>query len=379
MRGVMIRKRRSASCRHRWPIRLARTVLLAALWFSQAVRADSQHDFLVFLSAERFETFSASEPELEGLSNRATADFLYVYNSDRFRVLGEYIWSDSESELERLKMGWEFDEQSVLWFGRFHAISNYWTTEYHHGQYMQTSISRPGLEQWEDKSGPMPSHITGLWLEKDFSPNARSSLSLGLAAGLAPKFVEDQLVPFDVLEPESGQDLSISTRLVLRPDALSTNQVGVSLAHNDIAVVSESSPELADLSAIRQTTLGIFSNWQLRDWRLSTHWVYFDIDMKYFDGSVREDFVLGYLQTEYEATEDWTIFGRVEVGFGEDSSRYLQLLPAFIAHRHMLGVRWDFAASHGLTLELAETSTQGTESMHDSFKEFRLQWSAVFP
>lgn len=375
----MIKNRTSASYRYRWPILMARTVLLAALCVSQLARADSQHDFLVFASAEVGEQFSASDAELDGRFDRVTADFLYAYKSDRFKFLAEYIWSDSESELERLKGGWQFDESTILWFGRFHAISNYWTTEYHHGQFMQTSISRPGVEEWEDESGPMPSHVTGLWLEQDYSPNIDSALSLGLAAGLAPKFVGDQLEPFDFLNPESGQDLSVSARLVYRPDVFATNQIGVAIAHNDIAVVSESSPQLADLSSIRQLTFGVFSNWTFGDWRLSTHWVYFDIDMKYFDEIVNEDFVLGYLQGEYEASEDWKIFGRVEIGFGEDSSRYLSLLPSVIAHKHMLGVRWDVAASHALTMEVADTSTQGADSMHSSFKELRLQWSAVFP
>lgn len=364
----------------RWsPIIAVQTMLLAVLSFSHVARADAQHDFLVFLSAEMGEQFSASDAELEGRFDRVTADFLYAYKGERFRFLAEYIWSDSESEMERLKAGWQFDESTILWFGRFHAISNYWTTEYHHGQFMQTSISRPGVEEWEDESGPMASHITGLWLERDYSPNTDSALSLGLAAGLAPKFVDDQLEPFDFLDPESGQDLSFSARLVYRPDVFATNQIGIALAHNDIAVVSESSPQLADLNSIRQVTLGVFSNWTFNDWRLSTHWVYFDIDMEYFDESVSEDFVLGYVQGEYEASEDWKVFGRVEIGFGEDSSRYLSLLPSVIAHRHMLGLRWDFAASQGLTLEVADTSTQGDDSMHASFKEFRLQWSAVFP
>jgi hypothetical protein len=30
-------------------------------------------------------------------------------------------------------------------------------------------------------------------------------------------------------------------------------------------------------------------------------------------------------------------------------------------------------------MEVADTSTQGGNLEHDSFKEFRLQWSAVFP
>jgi len=45
----------------------------------------------------------------------------------------------------------------------------------------------------------------------------------------------------------------------------------------------------------------------------------------------------------------------------------------------MLGVRWDFVDSHSLTLEVADTSTQGNGVEHDHFKELRVQWSAVFP
>jgi hypothetical protein len=94
---------------------------------------------------------------------------------------------------------------------------------------------------------------------------------------------------------------------------------------------------------------------------------------------VNDDFVLAYIQGEYQATDDWTIFGRTEFGLGEDESPYLQLLAAFIAHRNMIGVRWDFADSQGLTLEVADTAAQGDSVEHDSFKEIRIQWSAVFP
>ena len=353
--------------------------LAATILASPITRAEPQHDMLVFLSVEGYEMRSKNDSELDGFEAHGTADFLYSYNSDRFRFLAEYILSSSESELERIKGAWRIDESTLLWFGRFHAISNYWTTEYHHGQYMQTSISRPGLEEWEDESGPMPSHITGLSLEHEFTRGDQSAFSLGLTTGLAPKFKGSQLEAFDVLRPESGHDLSLSGRLVYRPDVLSMNQIGLAVAINDIAVVSDSNPLLADLNAIRQTTVGIFSNWHWQDWRLSTNWVFFDNEMQYQDGDVDDDFVLGYVQGEYEASEDWTVFGRVEIGDNEDLSPYLQLLPNVIAHRHMIGVRWDFADSHALTLEVADTSTQGAELQHDSFKEMRIQWSAVFP
>jgi len=375
----MIDRRKTASFRHSGPVVIIELLLLTTLMSSPQAHADSQHDMLVFLSLERFEMFSASDPELDGIETLAMSDFLYTYNSDRFRFLAEYVWSNSESDLERIQAAWQIDSKTMLWFGRFHAISKYWTTEYHHGQFMQTSISRPGAEEWEDESGPMPSHITGLWLEREHTIKDHSAINLGLSAGLAPKFAGHGLVPFDPVDPDSGHDLSVNGRLIYRPDILSTNQFGLMLAYNDIAVVSDSSPILVDLNSIRQATLGVFSNWQWKDWRLSTSWVYFDIDMRYRDGDVEDDFILGYVQGEYEATENWTIFGRSEFDFGDDSSPYLQLLPAFIAHRNMIGLRWDFADSQAVTMEIADASTQGDDFSHDNFKELRIQWSAVFP
>jgi len=362
----------------RWrSVTLRLIILLATLASSQFARAESPHDMLLFLSVEGFEMFSASDPEDEGFEDRLTADFLYTYNSDRFRFLAEYIWSDTEAELERLQAAWVIDDKSTLWLGRYHTISNYWTTEFHHGQYMQTSISRPGLEEWEDESGPLPSHVTGAWLEHEFTLKNQSAFNLGLTVGVAPKFEGQELMPFDVLDPTSGHDLSVSGRLAYRPDVLSMNQIGLTISRNDIAVVSDSNPALTDLNVIRQSTLGLFMNWQLDKWRVSSNWMYFDIDMQYASDTINDEFFLGYVQAEYEASEEWTVFGRTEFAASEDDSIYLSLLPGVIAHRQMLGVRWDFADRHGLTFEMADTSRQGSDSRHDDFKEMRLQWSTV--
>ena len=371
-------KRRTRSPKWRCPAGLG-ALLLTMLVSNQAARAESQHDVLAFLSIEGFDMFSASDPELEKFDVRATADLLYTYNSDRFRFLAEYIWSDTESEMERMQAAWVVDDKTTLWFGRFHTISNYWTTEFHHGQFMQTSISRPGLEEWEDESGPMPSHVTGAWLEHVFSLQDQSALNLGLSAGVAPKFESQELLPFDVLDPASGHDLAVSARLVDRPDILSSNQVGLTMSHNDIAVVSESDPQLFDLDSVTQKTVGLFANWDWQNWRFASNFVYFDVDLNYQSGDVDDEFLLGYVQAEYQVNDDWTVFGRTEFGDGEDGSTYLRLLPAVVAHRQMLGVRWDFADSHSLTLEIADTSRQGDDFEHDHFKEIRFQWSAVFP
>lgn len=379
LRGSMNSRRKSVSADRGWSTTLASLLLCTALALGQTARADSQHDMLVFLSVSGMEMSSTSDPALEGSSYHSTADFLYTYNSDRFRFIAEYIWSNTESEMERLKGAWVIDDQNIMWFGRFHAITNFWTTEYHHGQFLQTSISRPGLEQWEDESGPMPSHITGAWFEHELELESQSSIDFAVTAGLAPVFEGQQLQAFDILEPTSGHGTAVSTRIVYRPNILSMKQVGLTLSHNDIAVDSDSNPNLSELNSIRQVTLGLFASWQWQKFRLLSNLVYFDVEMDYTTGKVPEDFFLGYIQGEYQVSRDWTLFGRTEFGEGEDDSAYLSLLPAMIAHRQMLGVRWDFTDSHALTLEIAETSRQGATAGHDYFKEFRAQWSAVFP
>ena len=356
----------------------ASTLLLSLTWVHEA-RPETQQEFLVFASVDAFWNLSDPVDAVDDSFARPTADFLYSYSGDKFRLLGEYVWSSSESELERLKLGWQTGDNSMLWLGRFHTTSKYWTTEYHHGQYLQTSITRPSVDEWEDESGPMPSHITGLSLEHESFGATDTAIDYAFSVGLGPQFIGEELVPFDVLDPESGNELAANYRMVYRPNLLSSNQFGLLAAWNEINVVSESSPNLTDLDHIRQVTIGLFADWHWDQWRLLTNFVYFNNDMQYVDGTVVDEFVAGYVQAEYQASRDWTIFGRIDIGFNEDSSIYLRLLPAFIAHRNMVGVRWDFADFNSLTFEIADTSAQGDGLSHENFKEARIQWSGVFP
>jgi len=346
---------------------------------SPSARGEPQHDLLFFLSVEGFENLSDSTVEMNDSYLRPVSDVLYAYNDGRFRFLGEYIWSSTESEMERLKVGWQGNDQTMIWFGRFHTSSKFWTTEYHHGQFMQTSISRPGLEEWEDESGPMPSHLTGLSVEHEITRSNQSAIQIGLAAGLGPVFEGQELVPYDILDPQSGHKLSVNYRMAYQPDALSDNQIGLILGWNEIPVIAGSHPNLAGLTEIEQSTVGLFADWRLNDWRLLGSWVHFDNEVKSPGDNVSDQFSVGYIQAEYQWSTDWTLFGRTEISTGEDNSPYLQLLPAFIAHRHMLGGRWDYADNQGVTVEIADTSTQGSNPRHNNFKELRFQWSAVFP
>ncbi len=360
---------------------LWRTALVFAMCVvAHTVHADeSQHELLFFASVDVFDTFDVGNPEVEDTFARPVLDILYSYSGGRFRVLGEYLWSSHEAELERLKFGWELREDTMLWFGRMHTTSKFWTSEYHHGQFTQPTITRPSLEEWEDESGPLPSHVTGLSLEHSITRADESAVHMGFSIGFAPRFVDDELQAHDMLDPESGHGGSISAKVGYRPNLFSSNQFGFLASWNDINVDRESNPVLSDLIDINQLAYGIYGDWTWEKWRLLGSIVRFENDLRYTATETNDKFTSGYVQVEYQTAKDWTVFGRTDNGFGEDNSTYLRLLPAFVAHRHMLGARWDYADFQSLTLEAADTSQQSADQGHDTFKEIRLQWSAVFP
>jgi hypothetical protein len=363
-------------------LELPRPAMLFVLFLliSGDLRADdSQHEILFFTSVDAFDNFSLSDPDLGETFMRPAVDILYSYSGDRFRFLGEYLWSSHESELERLKLGWQAGDNTMLWFGRFHSSAKFWTSEYHHGQFMQTSITRPSIDEWEDESGPIPSHLTGFSIEHESLRKDETAIDYVFSVGLAPKFSGEELQPYDMLDPESGHGLSINYRMAYRPDIFSDSQFGFMVGGNDINVVSESNPALAELNDIQQLTIGIFADWRWKEWRVLANAMHFESELNYVDETIDDDFFAAYLQIEYGASEDWTVFGRVDYSSGEDQSQYLLLLPSFVAHRHMIGVRWDFLHLQSLALEVAETSSQSETVDHDTFKEARFQWSAVFP
>ena len=342
-----------------------------------AVNAEGQHEFMLLPSIDLLGVGDQSPRDTIDSDARAAADVFYSYTGGRFRVLGEYLLSSDESELERLQAGWSLSEHTMLWVGRFHSPASFWISEFHHGHYLQTSITRPSLEQWEDESGAVPAHITGLNFEFDRDLQSGAAFSTSLAAGLAPQFVGEGLVPFDVLDPESGHGPSLSMRIAYRPDLFTSAQYGIIASWNEIEVVRGSNPGLADLDRIDQLAAGVFADLQWSDWRVIGSALYYNNELRYDGYHVSDSYFLFYLQPEYSLTDTWTVFGRVDIGDGEDDSVFLGLLPTFVAHRNMLGLRWDFARSQALTVEIADTSQQGDDTEHEHYKEIRLQWSAV--
>jgi hypothetical protein len=336
-----------------------------------AVEGAGRQELLFFVSAAAGQEFGLSPTEhAEREDFLPTADFLYTYNNNRLRLLGEYLWTRDEHELERFQLGWQIGDQAMLWVGRFHQPATVWNTEYHHGQYMQTSISRPGFEQWEDDGGILPAHSTGVLLESSYGLVHGSELEYALSAGTGEVFNGSSLDPFDLLDPRGHYRPAYAFRVAYLPHALGPNKFGVLGDRNTIVVDDGGSSGLDDDIVLRR--IGLYLDWAQGHWRVLPTW--YDAQARLHDPDAKTvRFRALYLQVEYGLHPQWTVFARGEHISNTDND-YLRLFPDVVSRSAVLGLRHDFARRHAVTLELRRSRQTSAD-----FGEVRLQWSAVFP
>ena len=66
-------------------------------------------------------------------------------------------------EVERLMIRYDLNDYFKLSFGRYHTPINYWNTAFHHGAWLQTTISRPEMTQFGGSF--LPVHFVGALVE----------------------------------------------------------------------------------------------------------------------------------------------------------------------------------------------------------------------
>jgi hypothetical protein len=66
-------------------------------------------------------------------------------------------------EVERLMVRYDASDFFKVSFGRYHTPINYWNTAFHHGQWLQTTVSRPEMAQFG--GGFIPVHFIGTLVE----------------------------------------------------------------------------------------------------------------------------------------------------------------------------------------------------------------------
>jgi hypothetical protein len=85
-------------------------------------------------------------------------------------------------EVERLMIRFDRSDQFKVSFGRYHTPINYWNTAFHHGSWLQTTISRPEMVQFGSRF--IPVHFVGALVEGKLAANgANLSYQGGIGNG----------------------------------------------------------------------------------------------------------------------------------------------------------------------------------------------------
>lgn len=158
--------------------------------------------------------------------------------NDHAGVTSDYVIASDHGgfvyEIERLFVSYKFNDAFNLDVGRFHAAMGWYNNFYHNGTYFQTTRSRPDLMSFEDDSGLLPVHGTGLSLNGDI-PSGSANLSYSVEVTNGRDYTADS---GHALQIEDDNDFkAFNFQLRAKPDALANWQLGVGAYHDTLTPV----------------------------------------------------------------------------------------------------------------------------------------------
>jgi hypothetical protein len=163
-------------------------MIAAAAWTAFVVTgASAQHG--IGIHARGFADFNYIESERgisQGFRTGQVVGHVVASLTDRIALFSEVSATPSSNgfsvEAERLLLRYDHNDAVRVGIGRFHAPISYWNQAFHHGQWLQPSLSRPELAR--PTSGFIPMHFVGVWAEGSVRPGVvELQYTLGLGNG----------------------------------------------------------------------------------------------------------------------------------------------------------------------------------------------------
>ena len=130
-------------------------------------------------------------------------------------------------EIERSIIRFDQSDKFKVSFGRYHTPINYWNTEYHHGSWLQTSISRPDMVEFGGSF--IPVHFIGALVEGAL-PAGGLNLNYNAGIGNGRSSVISRGGDFG----DINNNRAWLTTLYIKPDKLYGLQVGGSVYRDEI-------------------------------------------------------------------------------------------------------------------------------------------------
>src|SRR5262249_45418696 len=139
-------------------------------------------------------------------------------------------------ELERLLLNYHHSDFFNVGFGRYHTAIGFYNTAYHHSSWMQTTVDRPFLFEFEDGGGVLPIHNVGITINGRI-PSGPLGLhyTAEVGNGRAARTQLGQDPVQNVSDENNGKSFNLA--LLARPEAIRGFEIGASGYHDNLTLL----------------------------------------------------------------------------------------------------------------------------------------------
>ena len=257
------------------------------------------------------------------------------------------------AEVERFIIRYDLNDYFKLSFGRYHTPINYWNTAFHHGEWLQTTISRPEMTQFGGSF--IPVHFIGTLVE-GAAPAGGLNLNYDFGVGNGRGAVISRGGDFG----DINNNRAWLVNAFIKPDFLYGLQVGGSAYRDEI-----------------NPTTGR----PAREWIQSGHIVWMretpefiaefaNVTHQPLHGGVTSNSQAFYAQTAYRLPwyqKAWKPYYRFEYMHIPLSDTIFRLVPSFSAST--IGLRYDISSFAAFKVEYRNYSRRNLPSINGAFMQ----------
>lgn len=309
---------------------------------------------------------------LKGFTVGSLDFYLTPQFGDNAKALVELIFEYDEqgnlsTDLERLQLGYTFNDQITAWMGRFHTPYGYWNTAFHHGQQIQTSLSRPRFIEFEDKGGILPAHTVGLWGTGSIKfGNGR--LTYDAFLGNSPSITGNTLNMNN--SGSRNHNASVGASIgYLFANSWEGLKIGGHWLKGDVA--DDASP--GNVTGVNM--LGAYLVYDANDWENIAEYYRFNNDD--ISGGTGSHYSWAAFMQVGRNFGHWTPYGRVERAVLDQTDNYFSQQSSGRSYsRQALGARYDLNPKAAIKVEV--NRTRQSDAPTQDYNEARLQYAIRF-
>jgi len=355
--------------------------ILSSCLFLPSIDSVSAAEFGLFGDVIYSQSDAAEENGAFGLG---ALDFYAAARlNDNTEVFIEYVFEETQdgliTDLERLWIKRFFSDRFELGAGRFHTPLGTWNRTYHHGAFLQDTVSRPFFLEFEDgASAVLPTHIVGLLssgtfiLDKgEFSYEAYIANGSSLDSSKAKPEIEINT------NADPNQDKTLGFRLTYGFDELPL-QLGLMFMDNAIAESAEGNSGNWGIAfgetLIEQQITGFDIKSETENFYFLLEYYNLNNDSKVGNIEKHTGYAY-YAQLGYKINPTNRLIYRYADLSVDDNDDYFLILNIKNQTRNVIAYRYDLDDSNSLKFELNHSTPDNGSDITTG----TLQWSFLVP